>query len=127
MSAEPAVEEIVYENLDEKEINPNNNKLECRAMVFHKEDEIHFRNYVIRITGGNVVFNHEPFTKRMRDVFNVTKFTPIIIFVILFIHEIIVITFHIETNPWILALIFSAVGAIGAFTVDFIGILKEHF
>jgi hypothetical protein len=34
----------------------------------------------------------------LSDIFRVTKFIPVIIFVVLFIHETIVITFHIWMN-----------------------------
>jgi hypothetical protein len=127
LSAEPPFEEFIYRNSEEQAIENNSNKLECKAMVFHKEDEQHFKNYVDKIFNTDVEFFHEPFKKRMSDVFRVTKFTPIIIFVVLFIHETIVITFHMETNPWILALIFSMAGATAAFVVDFIAILKDHY
>jgi hypothetical protein len=63
----------------------------------------------------------------LSEVFRVTKFIPVIIFVVLFIHETIVITFHMWMNPWFLAFIFSALGAFIAFVVDFIAILKEHY
>ncbi|HEY6535753.1 MAG TPA: hypothetical protein VIY08_08180 [Candidatus Nitrosocosmicus sp.] len=127
LSAEPPIKEIIFEHAEMRPVENHKNILECKAMVFHKEDEQHFKNYVDKVFNADVEFFHEPFSKRMNDVFNVTKFTPIIIFVVLFIHETIVITFHMETNPWILALIFSIAGATAAFVVDFIAILKDHY
>lgn len=127
LSAEKPIEEILYEGAEVTTISDIQDKLECKAMVFHHEDEQHFKNFVDKLTGSEVTFHPEPVQKRLKGVFKVTKFTPIIVFVVLLAHESIVNIFHLELDPWILALSLSAVGAGLAFAVDFIVLWRDHF
>jgi hypothetical protein len=49
---------------EEQSIENNRKKLECKARVFHKEDEQHFKNYVNKIFNIDVKFYHEPIKKK---------------------------------------------------------------
>lgn len=115
LSAEKPIEEILYEPTQVTPIPNIQNKLECKAMVFHHEDEQHFKNFVEKLIGHEVTFIPESVQTRIKGVANVIKFTPIIVFVVLLAHESIVSIFHLELDPWLLAFSLSGIGAALAF------------
>jgi hypothetical protein len=82
---------------------------------------------VDKLIGSEVIFHPEPVRMRLKAVFRVTKFTPVIVFAVLLAHESIVNIFHLELDPWAVAVALSVVGAGLAFFVDFIALWRDHF
>lgn len=108
----------------------NNCLIVCYAATGHRDDEQRFKTYVQKITRSIVVQRFDPESKsgKIRKVLNITKFSAIIVFIVVLSHEAILILAKNKAivDPWIFGIVIAVIAALAVFGVDSLMVWREH-
>jgi hypothetical protein len=117
-------------NSSNDEVNKNDTKLIiCHAAVIHKDDEESLKGFIGKIKNISIKeFLPESTPSKVYRVLNISKFTAIVVFIIVFSHEaILIVTKEKEIlEPWTFAIVITVIASLAVLGVDAAMIWKEH-
>ncbi len=134
LSAEPQIggdDEIIEGDFNKKLSSSMLRRIICYARMFHKDDEEYFNLFVNKLIGEKIPFIHiDSRIEKIKKIIHSPKYSAIIVFVVIFSHELIIIFIgeHQEkfwSELWTIFWV-SMIGGISALVLDSIMIWRER-
>ena len=104
--------------------------INCKASAFHENDELGLKLYLGTIKDLEILHFLPTSTKEKRTkIFHITKYSAIIVFIVILAHESILIFARkeeLDLNSWLISISFSIIGSLATLGIDSLMVWKEH-